>query len=114
MDYDKVHELVKSIKDTGEYKSFASAKEAAMENDLNVSLINEFKRLQLASQAQQLSGKPVDEITQQKLRKIAETLQFNAQAAAFLMAEYNFNRIISDVYRIIAQGVGIDIDSLGE
>ena len=101
MVYDKANELAKLLKESNEFREYKTAREKAFENDTTASLIKEYHKLQLAAQAAMVSGKKDDE-TMQRLQKIGELLQLNQDASAFLFAEYRLNRVVSDIYKIIA------------
>ena len=73
----------------------------------------EYHKLQLAAQAAMVSGKKDDE-TMQRLQKIGELLQLNQDASAFLFAEYRLNRVVSDIYKIIAEAIDVDLGALEE
>ena len=47
-----------------------------------------------------------------KLQKIGELLQFDADASAYLMAEFRLKRMVGDVYKILADAVDIDLGPL--
>ena len=48
------------------------------------------------------------------LQKIGELLQLNQDASAFLFAEYRLNRVVSDIYKIIAEAIDVDLGALEE
>ena len=50
--------------------------------------------------------------TVRKLKHTAELLQFDETASAYLMAEYQVHGILSDIYRILADAVGVDLSYL--
>ena len=52
--------------------------------------------------------------TMQRLQKIGELLQLNQDASAFLFAEYRLNRVVSDIYKIIAEAIDVDLGALEE
>lgn len=110
MDMQSVHALVEEIKATPEYEEYERTRALALENDLNKSLIAEMKRLQRAVQAEALLGREVDDVTQKRLQKLGEMLQFNAEAADFLLAEYKFSLLLSEVYKTLGEGVGMGLD----
>ena len=112
MVYDKANELAKLLKESDEFREYKTTKEKAFENDTTASLIKEYHKLQLAAQAAMVSGKK-DE-TMQRLQKIGELLQLNQDASAFLFAEYRLNRVVSDVYKIIAEAIDVDLGALEE
>ena len=110
MNYDSVYKLVEEIQETPEYKEYRKTREAAFSNDLNSAMLQELKRLQWTAQAETLSRGQVDELTGKRLQKLGETLQFNPKAAEYLLAEYNFNHLLNDVYKILAEGVGVTLE----
>lgn len=105
MVYDKANELAKLLKESDEFREYKTTKEKAFENDTTASLIKEYHKLQLAAQAAMVSVK--DDETMQRLQKIGELLQLNQDASAFLFAEYRLNRVVSDIYKIIAEAIDV-------
>ena len=47
-----------------------------------------------------------------KLQKIGELLQFDADASAYLLAEFRLKRMLGDVYKILAEAVDVDLGPL--
>ena len=79
--YDQANQLARSIRESDEYKEYQRLKETAYADSTNKALLDEYKRL-----------------------------QFNSDASAFLFAELRFQRIIADVYKILADVSGIDTE----
>lgn len=113
MVYDKANELVQDIRNSEEYKEFKATKEKAFENQTTASLIKEYHKLQITAQAAMVTGNKDDE-SLQRLQKIGELLQMNHDASAFLMAEYRLNRMVSDIYKILAEAIDVDLGMLEE
>lgn len=111
MVYDTAKLLANELKSSVEYREFAAAKERAMENATTRSLIEEYNRLQIRSQAEMIAGERGDE-SMQKLQKIGELLQFDRDASAYLMAEFRLKRMLGDVYKILAEAVDVDLGPL--
>ena len=111
MVYDTAKQLARELQESQEYAAYRDAKERAYENESTRALINEYHRLQIAAQAGAVSGKQDGE-TLQKLQKIGEVLQFDNSASAFLMAEFRLNRMLADVYKILAEAVDVDLSGL--
>ena len=61
------------------------------------------------AQARAMTGE-TDELSDRKLQKLGELLQFDAQAAAYLLAEYRLNKLIGDVYAILAEAIGWNLN----
>lgn len=113
MTYDKANELAKEIAESEEYKQYSEAKDAVMQNETTVSLLKEYRKLQMKAQAAIVSGKNDDESIE-RLQKLGELLQMNKDASAYLFAEYRLNRMLGDIYKILADAVDIDLSMLEE
>ena len=113
MVYDKANELAQDIRNSEEYKEYKTTKEKAFENQTTASLIKEYHKLQITAQAAMVTGNKDDE-SLQRLQKIGELLQMNHDASAFLMAEYRLNRMVSDIYKILAETIEVDLGMLEE
>ena len=59
------------------------------------------------------SGERMEEDDLQRMQKIAGILQFNPDASAYLMAEFRFQKMLADIYKILADAAGINLDMLG-
>lgn len=113
MVYDKANELAADIKASQEYKAFADAKERAFKNDTTVSLLKEYHKLQYTAQAAMVAGRQDDE-SLEKLQKLGELLQMDRDASDFLIAEFQLNRMLGDIYKILADAVDVDLSMLEE
>ena len=111
MVYDTAKRLAAQMRESQEYTAYEKAKELATENDTTRALIDEYHRLQIQAQAAMVSGQSNSELME-KLQKVGELLQFDPAASAYLMAEFRLNRMVADVYKILAEAVGIDLGRL--
>ena len=48
----------------------------------------------------------------ERLRKVGEVLGLDKDASAFLMAEFRLNRMLGDVYKILAEAIDVDLSAL--
>lgn len=112
--YDKAHDLANEIKNSEDYKEYARLKELVMADEQTKSLLSDYKKLQLEAQASMLTGKEPEEETMDKLKKLGEVLQFNPNISAYFAAEYKFQTMISDVYKIIGDACDMGLDFLKE
>ncbi len=110
--YDQAHNLARSLKETEEYKEFIRLKTLAYEDSTNKALLDEYKRLQFRMQARAASGEGMDNEDMQKMQRIASLLQFNQDASQYLIAEFRFQKMLADIYKILGDVAGIDIDAL--
>lgn len=110
--YDQAHALARSLKESAEYREMVQLREAAYESDTNRALLDEYKRLQFRMQAKMASGETMPEEDYQRLQQIGTLLQFNQDVSAFLLAEFRFQRMLSDIFKILADVAGVDLDML--
>ena len=111
MVYDTATLLANELKNSIEYREYAEAKARAMENNTTRTLIDEYNKLQIHAQTAMISGARESESIK-KLQKIGELLQFDADASAYLMAEFRLKRMLGDVYKTLADAVEIDLGAL--
>ena len=111
MVYDTAKILANELKNSVEYREYTAVKARAMENNTTRALIEEYNKLQIQAQAAMISGDRESE-SLKKLQKIGELLQFDADASAYLMAEFRLKRMVGDVYKILAEAVDIDLGAL--
>lgn len=110
--YDKAHELARTMKESPEFQEYERLRVAAYEDSTNRALLDEYKRLQYRMQARVAGGQRVDEDEMKRLQQISALLQFNSDASEYLMAEFRFQKMLADVYKILADVAGIDLDML--
>lgn len=110
--YDQAHALAKTMKESEEYREMMRLRELAYESDTNKALLDEYKKLQFRMQAKLASGEPMPEEDYQRLQQIGTLLQFNQDVSAFLLAEFRFQRMMSDIFKILADVAGVDLDML--
>jgi cell fate (sporulation/competence/biofilm development) regulator YlbF (YheA/YmcA/DUF963 family) len=108
--YDKANELAALIHESDEYKQFKSLKDELYEADTTKKMLIDYKKMQFEAQAIYLSGKEVPAEIMEKIQKVGEVLQFNPKITEFFTAEYRFNTMISDIYKIIGDACEIDME----
>lgn len=110
--YDNARELAAQLKQTEEYAEYARLKEIATADDTNRALLGEYKKLMFKMQAVMASGQqpPADEMD--RLNKIGQLLQLNSDVGAYIAAEFRYQRMLSEVFKILAETAGVDIDAL--
>lgn len=103
--------LAFELRQSEEYLSFINAREKAMQNDSIRGFYKEYKRLQMQAQADAMAGRQ-SPTTLQQLQHIGELLQFDPDAAEFLLAEYRLNSLLGSVYKLLAEAVDADLSML--
>lgn len=112
--YDKAYDLAKEIQESVDYKEYARLKKIVTADEKTKGLLNDYKKLQVEAQASYLTGNEPSEETMDKLKKLGEVLQFNPEVSDFFAAEYKFQTMISDVYKIIGDACDLELDFLKE
>lgn len=112
--YDQAHALAKSLKESEEYREYIRLKELAYEDDTNKALLDEYKKLQFRLQAKMASGEGAPQEDMQRLQQIGTLLQFNPDVSSYLMAEFRFQRMLTDIFKILADVAGVDLDMLAQ
>lgn len=105
---EKARELAAQLKASEEYISYSALKEQAFKSDTTRALVKEYHSLQMRAQAASIKGER-DEDALNQLTRIGEVLQFNKEAAEYLMAEFKLNKMLGDVYKILAEAVEVDL-----
>ncbi|NLB61410.1 MAG: YlbF family regulator [Clostridiales bacterium] len=111
MTYDTAKKLAQELKDSEEYKEFRASSEKVKENETTVALLKDYHKLQIEVQSMAYTGKKDDEKIEQ-LKKVGELLQMNREASDYLIAEFRLNRVVSDIYKIIAEAIELDLSML--
>ena len=110
--YDKAHELARELKNSPEYQEYQRCKEVAMENETHKALIQEYKKLQFQLQVSVAGGGKPDPAEMERLQKIMAVLQLSQDATRYLMAEFQLQKMLADIYKILGEAVDIDMDML--
>jgi cell fate (sporulation/competence/biofilm development) regulator YlbF (YheA/YmcA/DUF963 family) len=106
---DEANALADKLRDSEEYRTYCETKARAYENPSTAALLDEFFSLRKRLQTSAMTGE-TDELAERKLQKMGELLQFDRDAAEFLMAEYRLNDLLSGIYKVLAAAIGFDLD----
>lgn len=110
--YDLAHQLAVEMKKTSEYAEYDQAKKIAMENETQKALIDEYKKIQFQLQVAMAGGGAPDPGELERMQKIAAVLQMSPDASRYIMAEFAYQRMLADIYKILGEAAGIDMDML--
>lgn len=100
------------MKDSEEHREYERLHELVYADDTNRALLDEYKRLQFRMQARMASGESLPEDDMQRMQQIGALLQFNPDVSAYLLAEFRMQKMLSDIFKILADVAHIDLDSL--
>ena len=103
--YDKVHELVRAIKESDEVKSYMQIKDELYADDKNKEMIKNFRDIQTEVQSLLMQGKEADSEKMEKLQNLYQILVTNPKIKEFFDKEVQFDVMLSDIYKIIGEGL---------
>ena len=103
--YDKVHELVRAIKESEEVKQYIKIKEELYADDKNKEMIKNFRDMQTEVQSLLMQGQEADAEKMEKLQNLYQILAGNPKIKDFFDKEVQFDVMLSDIYKIIGEAL---------
>ncbi len=103
--YDKVHELVRAIKESDEVKEYLAIKEELFQDEKNKSMIKDFREKQVEVQSLLMQGKEAEPEKMEKLQNLYDILASNVKIKEFFDKEVRFDVMLSDIYKIIGEAL---------
>ena len=103
--YDKVHELVRAIKDSREVKEYLEIKEELYKDEKTKGMIQDFREKQVEVQSLLMQGKEAEQEKMEKLQSLYSILASNVRVKEFFDKEVAFDVMLSDVYKIIGESL---------
>ncbi len=103
--YDKVHELVRAIKESDEVKEYLAMKEEIYSDEKNKELIKDFREKQMEVQSLLMQGKEAEKEKMEKLQNLYQILVSNVKVKEFFDKEVRFDVMLSDIYKIIGEAL---------
>lgn len=103
--YDKVHELVRALKESEEVKQYLAIKEELYKDEKNKEMVKNFRDMQAEVQSLLMQGKEADSEKMEKLQNLYQILVSNPKIKEFFDKEVQFDVMLSDIYKIIGEGL---------
>lgn len=103
--YDKVHEMMRSLKETTEYKEFMDAKEKVKKNTELSDKIMKFRELQKLEQMKYIKGLETDESSKAKLSEMYADIVKDELGVRFFQSEIKLDVMLADMQKIISEGI---------
>lgn len=103
--YDKVHELVRAIKDSEEVKEYLKIKEEVYKDEKNKEMIKDFREKQMEVQSLLMQGQEAETEKMEKLQNLYQILASNIKVKEFFDKEVRFDVMLSDIYKIIGEAL---------
>ena len=101
--YDLAHELVRSLKETDQYKNYQNMKEKVSGNESLTKMLKDFqdKNMQFQLGVMQ-TGEPDAEL-QKQVQDLYGIVMADPLAAQYMQAEYSFTQVVSEIYQILGE-----------
>lgn len=103
--YDKVHELIRSFKETDEYKTYMNLKKEIKEDGKYYKMLKDFKEKQTKMQMGYIESGKMDELAQKDLENTYSLLIQSETVRKFLESEIRLNVLLADMQKIIGEGL---------
>lgn len=103
--YDKIHALVKDLKDTPEYVNYMAIKSKVKSDVQLAEKIRSFRERQRAEQLKYINGTQMDEATKNDLQQQYSLIIQNPLAVEFFQAEIKLDVLLADMQKILGEGL---------
>lgn len=103
--YDKVNELVKTLKETNEYKEFLRLKQKINSNQESYKMVKDFKEKQQKQQMEYINTGKINEQMQGELENLYSILVRNDDVRSMLEYEMRINVLLADMQKIVGDGI---------
>ena len=110
MDYSAVSLLVNEIKKSDEYIRYQKLKENVTADALTAALIKEYRNLQVTLQLNAMNSTKPDADDMTRFSGINTLLFSKPEVSQFLLSEMQVHQILSEIYKLITNEIGIQID----
>ena len=103
--YDKIHTLVKELKDTPEYVNYMAIKERIKADAELSEKIRKFREHQRQEQMKYINGTQMDEAVKAALQQEYSLIIQSPLAVEFFQAEIKLDVLLADMQKIIGEGL---------
>ena len=112
--HDKGSELSRALKESDEYKALSRARRELDTDPTARDMVRDFLRKQMEMQLEVMSGKADAKEKEVALQKMAELLAMNTRAREYITAHFRFQKVMTDIYKMIGDAVGEGLDPFAE
>lgn len=107
--YDEAHSLAQAIKESNEFKEFDRLRKLVDEDREASDMIKDIQQIQLELQAAQLSGQEPDADAMSRLQSLSTMIAAKPVAAQYMQAQGAFSIMMNDVFGIIGDAMGMQM-----
>lgn len=105
MFYDKVHELVRALKESEEYKTYLNLKSELKNDSKAYEMIKDFKKKQEEHQLNYINGQEMGQDELNQMQNLYSLIIQNETSRKLLEAEMRLNVMLADMNKIVGEGL---------
>ena len=105
MFYDKVHELVRELKDSEEYKTYLSLKIELKNDSKSYEMLKDFKKKQEEHQLNYINGQEMSQDELNQMQNLYSLIIQNEIIRKLLESEMRLNVMLADMNKIVGEGL---------
>ena len=106
--YDIAYELVRSLKETDQYKDYKEISQKVKANEQVSAMMNDFQQKSMEYQNKLMSGEAPSQEDMAKLQQLSAIIMSDPLAAQYIGAQMQLQTIIADIYKIIGEAADIE------
>ena len=106
--YDIAHELVRSLRETDQYKDFVDAKKALDANPQISAMMNDFQEKSMEFQTKTMSGQEPDADALDQIQKLYGIVMSDPLASSYFNAQLQLQTILGDIFKISSEAVDVE------
>ncbi|SEF81321.1 Cell fate regulator YlbF, YheA/YmcA/DUF963 family (controls sporulation, competence, biofilm development) [Caloramator fervidus] len=108
--YDKVYEFARELKNAPEVVNYKRALEKINANEKHKKMVEDLRKMQFEIYSMQLQGKQPSKEQMEAFENISNIISLNPEVKEFLEAEMRFLTLWQDIFKIITDTIGININ----
>jgi cell fate (sporulation/competence/biofilm development) regulator YlbF (YheA/YmcA/DUF963 family) len=110
---DLAREFAKSLAGCPEYLNYKYAKEKLERHEAAKMMFEDFRRKQMELERRRQNGEQYLEPAETELRKLSEVVSLNSFVREYLLAEYQFTKLMMEIQQLLAGAIEIKMPSQG-
>jgi cell fate (sporulation/competence/biofilm development) regulator YlbF (YheA/YmcA/DUF963 family) len=104
---DLAREFAKSLANCPEYLNYKNAKEKLEHHEAAKMMFEDFRKKQMELERRKKNGEKFLEPAEQELCKLSEVVGLNLFVREYLMAEYQFTKLMMEIQQLLTDAVDI-------
>ncbi len=113
MEYSAAYRLADEIRASEEYRTYHGLKESVTRDETQAALIREYRRMQMEIQMKAMSGQTPDAEDTQRFSALSGLLFSKPEVSQFLLAEMRLQQALADIFKIVTDAAGLEIQLPG-